>query len=199
MQRKRSKLMEVGARTRTAGQWVMKALTAMLFIGMGIGTMSVAHAIGGGPWMSASNPLVAKGPDSSVIAQAYGTFNGYSEHSSKGSVLTNTSHHRRANATSFKGRGAYVSNQWWSNGNNCYVSSHDPSTGAISIACQQGWNRKAESKTVTTTSTNTWSSWNHIWSIDPTGSSGRVGIKVCVDVFLTQDPCSGLVYRGADY
>jgi hypothetical protein len=175
-----------------------KALTALLFVGLGAGSAQAGYAIGGGPWLSQAAPLsISNG--GKTAGQAYGEFLGYEESTTLGSILANRSHHRASGTSTNYRRGAYVSNQWWSNGNSCYVSSYDAATGAVGVSCNEGWNKKSEQQTGRSTSTNTWSTWKTTWRIDPTGSSGRVGIKVFIDVRLAGDPCSGTIYRGADY
>ncbi len=188
-----------GVRVITAHSTIAKGFTVLLLVGLGVCSASITYAIGGGPWFSSSNPLQVS-TKGQVNGQAYGTFAGYQEDSSKGSILMNYSYHRASGSSFGFKNGAYVSNTWWSNGQSCYVSSFDISTGAAGINCGAGWNRRAEGQTSRNKSTTSWSNrWNNSWNIDPTGSSGRVGVRVCLDWSLASDPCSGYVYRGADY
>lgn len=160
----------------------------------GVGFGGTAAAIGGGPWYSATASLaIANG--GGTAGQAYGHFDGYSEHPTRGSVLSNVSYHRAAGTSTNFRNGAYVSHKWWSNGVNCYVSSYsDPG-----VTCGSGWYFSAEQQTPRSQSTTSWNGQVSYWGVDPTGSSGRVGARVCIDITLASDPCSGTVYRGADY
>lgn len=174
-----------------------KCAAVLMVVGMGVSSASVVGAIGGGAWYTSTAPLqVSNG--GGVAGQTYGTFKGYSESQTLGSILSNQSYHRARNTSANYKNGAYVQNDWSSNGYNCYVSSYSESGGSVS--CQNGWSgTKATTKTPNNTSTTTWSNRTSSWKIDGTGSSGRTAIKVCIDISLASDPCGGPVWRGADY
>lgn len=171
-----------------------RVLLCLTLTAIGAGYASTASAIGGGPWYSATSPLSIT-HDGSTAGQTYGHFDGYSEHVTHGSVLSNVSYHRASGTSSNFRNGAYVSHKWWSNGISCYITSYS----APGISCGSGWFFSNEQQTPRSQSTTTWNGQISFWGIDPTGSSGRVGARVCIDITFASDPCSGTVYRGSDY
>ena len=174
-----------------------RVLTALLFAGMGVASASTAYAIGGGSWYSSSSPLMVYNGGSKA-GFAYGTFKGYEESPTSGSVLTNVSYHRAVGTSTNYRDGAYVESVWWSNGQSCYISYYDAQGGA-GISCNDGWNQKWTKESARSRFTNTYTLTSQSWRIDPSGSSGRVGVRVCIDIPWAYDVCSGTIYRGSDY
>jgi hypothetical protein len=170
------------------------AMTVALMIALA----GVAEAKPGAAYYSSSSPLHAY--DGGSDAQLWGTFNGYSEDPSHGSVMKTTSTVRIYVTTPNSNRaGAYSSTAWYDNATACYVSDFSISTDGVGIGatCNNGlWSKQktVESPRNLTTSGVATTTWLNVRAGRP---SVEAQISVCTAISWAIDPCRGHVNRGS--
>lgn len=156
-----------------------------------------AQALPGGSWASPSSPasLVVNG--NWKLGEAYGTFQGVREDQGRGTRIQSASAHRHILDDPGGGdAGTYVKNTWYSNSNNCYVTSFSETGGGV--GCSTGWWDDGYKDTKSTKSSS-WQYWETWKQLDPKGSSMRDKLQVCENMRLWPDSCSTYYLRGADY